>query len=976
MSSFVQKIQNMGIKWKMAVLFTLFGILPAVILFSIFMIAQKDYKADRVKPLLDTAISIGDVIDRNLFERYGDVQAFGLNTAAQDQMNWKNPVEGNPLIRAMNGYMESYGIYKLMMLVDLDGHVLATNTVKANGDELSGTADLYAMNFSKKQWFKNVKSERYLEGKGLTGTAVEQPYSSDIVADLYGDDSFVLSFAAPVYNDKGDKIAIWVNFADFSLVEDIVKAFRQQFVAQGVRSGEITVLDDKGRVIVDMYSASLTSGVEYKRDLNVIGQFNLAEKLPVAAKAVAGESGVEKAFHARHSIWQVAGYAKTKGAYNYPGLGWSVLVRADEAELLTAIQNVVVEILVALVICLAVVVLAGLWVGGKTALPLLSLRSWAYAIAEGKKVDMQSNRQDEIGDLIRSFEPVGEKAMIMGSALDGLRNNVIIASNDDVIEYVNKATVENLTKLSADIRQQFPDFSVDKVLGGSIHRFHKNPDRIRNVLRDLKPGQVHSTDISIGTLTLSLNVGGIFDAAGARLGSYAEWSDITQQKIDSRQSNIMNSTMEGLGSNVLIADENDALTYANKASINSLTKLTDAIKETFPDFSVAKLMGKSIHDFHKNPDRIRQILNALRPGQQHRAKITIGNIILALNAGGVFDEKGNRMGTYVEWSDITAQEAREKAEKEAAAVKERIEKEINNVANMINDATRDIAQGNVNLSERTEAQAASIEETTATMQQITERVNEGATSAKEALSLSNSAREVADRGGRVVKDAIQAMEEISTSSSKIADIIGVIDEIAFQTNLLALNAAVEAARAGDQGRGFAVVASEVRTLAGRSAKAAKEIKDLINESVGKVKAGTEQVNETGECLNDIIMNVQQVAEMVNEISEGSQEQAISIAEINKSVTQMDSFTQQNAALVEEAASASRSLEEQANNLVAIINGETTASTSSASAKIQTYKPETQKVASSKPKEAKKANGKANGCPEYQPMDDDQAWMDA
>ena len=324
-------------------------------------------------------------------------------------------------------------------------------------------------------------------------------------------------------------------------------------------------------------------------------------------------------------------------------------------------------------------------------------------------------------------------------------------------------------------------------------------------------------------------------------------------------------------------------------------------------------MGGSIHNFHKNPDAIRRVLHNLREGEIHSANISIGDLTLSLNVGGVF-ANGKRLGSYAEWRNVTEEIAMKNEQ-------EKIQNLVSSASNMIGDATRDIAQGNVNLSERTEAQAASIEETTATMQQVTERVNENAQNAKEAMELASTTREAADRGGEVVKNAILAMEEINSSSQKINEIIGVIDEIAFQTNLLALNAAVEAARAGEQGRGFAVVASEVRTLAGRSAKAAKEIKELITESVAKVKGGSQQVNETGECLSDIIGSVQKVVEMMGEISEASQEQATSIGEINKSVAQMDSFTQQNAALVEEAASAAKALEDQASNLVSIVNGE-------------------------------------------------------
>lgn len=366
----------------------------------------------------------------------------------------------------------------------------------------------------------------------------------------------------------------------------------------------------------------------------------------------------------------------------------------------------------------------------------------------------------------------------------------------------------------------------------------------------------------------------------------------------------LSSTMAGLGTNVLITNCDDELVYANRKSHENLEKLAPEIRKTFPNFDPSKLMGSSIHQFHKDPNRIRQILHALKPGEQHIAVISIGDIKLSLNAGGVFDEKGRRTGSYAEWQDVTQEY--------------KLENQIQTIASSINTATRDISEGNKNLSERTESQAASIQQTTASMQQITERVNDTAKSAKEAAEISNTTKNSADRGGEVVKTAIQAMREISDSSKKINEIIGVIDEIAFQTNLLALNAAVEAARAGEQGRGFAVVASEVRSLAGRSATAAKEIKELITDSVNKVESGSKQVNETGECLDEIIMSVQEVTRMVNNITQATSDQASGIDEINRAITQMDSFTQQNASLVEEAASASGSLKEQSDKLVEVI----------------------------------------------------------
>jgi methyl-accepting chemotaxis protein len=244
----------------------------------------------------------------------------------------------------------------------------------------------------------------------------------------------------------------------------------------------------------------------------------------------------------------------------------------------------------------------------------------------------------------------------------------------------------------------------------------------------------------------------------------------------------------------------------------------------------------------------------------------------------------------------------------------RIVRDVRDGCESIASASSQIAQGNADLSQRTEEQAASLEQTAASMEQLTSTVQQNASNAGEAEKLVTQASAVAIRGGEVVDVVVQTMSAISESSRRIADITSVIDGIAFQTNILALNAAVEAARAGEQGRGFAVVAGEVRTLAQRSAVAAKEIKALIDESVHRVEGGTRQADEAGSTMREVVDSVRQAAILVHEIASASAEQSTGIGQVNQAVAQMDTVTQQNAALVEQAAAAAGSMQDQAGRL--------------------------------------------------------------
>ena len=299
---------------------------------------------------------------------------------------------------------------------------------------------------------------------------------------------------------------------------------------------------------------------------------------------------------------------------------------------------------------------------------------------------------------------------------------------------------------------------------------------------------------------------------------------------------------------------------------------------------------------------VNNILKRLAEAMQVAERVARGDLSGEINANSS-DEAGQLLASLKTMQDVLC----------------RMISDIQEAVESMNTAAQEIAAGNADLSQRTEAQASSLEETASSMEELTSTVKQNAENAKQANQLAVSASDVAGKGGRAVGQVVDTMSSINESSRKIVDIISVIDGIAFQTNILALNAAVEAARAGEQGRGFAVVAAEVRNLAQRSAAAAKEIKVLIGDSVSKVEDGSKQVEQAGQTMEEIVASIKRVTDIMAEISAASVEQSAGIDQVNQAITLMDDATQQNAALVEQAAASAEALEEQAQNMARTVS---------------------------------------------------------
>jgi methyl-accepting chemotaxis protein len=421
-----------------------------------------------------------------------------------------------------------------------------------------------------------------------------------------------------------------------------------------------------------------------------------------------------------------------------------------------------------------------------------------------------------------------------------------------------------------------------------------------------------------------------------------------RERINGEENSRIRVALDRIGAGAIVVDLEDQIIYANDFAISIFCTHATEFRKVLPRFDAESIVGSSFATFDGVPALRGNVLAGLEGTKT--IDVVLGGARLKVTANPVVDVGGKRLGTVMQWLDRTLEVLAEEEVKStvAAAIEGNLTvrileegkegffrtlaegmnllvgnqaevlRTISTSATEVGTGAEEISRGNVDLSERTEQQASSLEQTAASMEQMTAAVKNNADNAAQASQLAMAARDQAERGGAVVQSAITAMSEINASSKKIADIIGVIDDIAFQTNLLALNAAVEAARAGEQGRGFAVVASEVRNLASRSAAAAKEIKGLIQESVGKVQEGGKLVDASGQVLREIVAGVKKVTDVVTEIAASSQEQSSGIEQVNKAVMSMDEGTQQNAALVEQATAAAQSLNEQAASLTRLM----------------------------------------------------------
>ena len=337
----MKSLSNLSFRTRVTLACLALALIPLTVLTLVTWRAADRLAENTAKQYGGVARDVADKIDRNLFERYGDVQAFGLNALVHDKKAWGNPSSDNPIVNAMNQYVDLYDVYYLTLLVDTDGNVVAVNSRDSNGKPIK-TESLYSQNFAGESWFQDALAGKFYESadKTCTGTVVEDMRVDDSVRKIYGDEGLAIGFAAPVRDESGKIIAVWKNVAKFNIVEEIIYSYYRSLKAQDLGSAEITLLDAEGRIIVDC-DPTTRGTEEIVRDMNIIGQFNLAKKgVEAAQRVVNGESGsITHSFHARKQIQQTAGYSPLKGALGFPGMHWNVLVRVACSEALATTNH-------------------------------------------------------------------------------------------------------------------------------------------------------------------------------------------------------------------------------------------------------------------------------------------------------------------------------------------------------------------------------------------------------------------------------------------------------------------------------------------------------------------------------------------------------------------------------------------------------------------------------------------------------------
>ncbi len=623
---------KLTIRSKLFVACMLVGLVPTVVIGTFAWKVATDMANTMAREYQTVASGIADTIDRNLFERYGDVQAFGQNQVIADRDAWYRPGDESPIVQAMNSYVDTYDIYYLTLLVDLEGKLIAVNS-KDNSRKSIDTSSLYERNFGQSDWFLNCKAGKFFEGDGVTGTVVEPLHVDADVQTVYGDEGLALGFSAPVFDDQGEVVAFWKNVAKFSLVEEVFSATYQRLKSKGLGSAELTLLDQKGNIIVD-YDPGTRGSEEIHRDMDTIGKFNLVEReVEAAVQAVSGEAGsITRSYHARKKIYQCAGFSPLTGALGFPGMDWFVLVRVDEKEALAISRRIVFQLLGIGALVLCVVPTVSILLARRLTKPISRTVDVIEVMSTGdltKRIEIESH--DELGDLGHGFNAFADK---LQSTMRGLKDDTTTLSEsaDDLMNTASrlsdaaaKSTTQSVTvaaaaeEMSVNMNNMADSTrQVSSTISGTANALGQMEETITEIARSAERSAQVAGDVAKLTAESNQEIGSLGTSA-EEIGKVIE---VIQDIADQTNLLALNATIEAARAGeagkgfAVVATEVKELAKQTASATEDIRGKIEAIQGTTGD------VINSIEQITKGIDSVNEVTRSIASAVEEQSITT------------------------------------------------------------------------------------------------------------------------------------------------------------------------------------------------------------------------------------------------------------------------------------------------------------------------------------------------------------------
>jgi PAS domain S-box-containing protein len=840
------------------------GIIPLAVLTAVTWRAANQQAEDTAQKFAMIATDIGDTIDRNLFERYGDVQAFGNNAVVRDKESYGKIGDENRITKAMDKYVDLYDVYYLSLLVDAEGNLLAVNSQDSEGRPIK-TEQLYDRNYANEPWFKDALAGRFYESKdgAVTGTVVDDLYVDKDVKEIFGDEGLALGFTAPVRSPKGKVIGVWRNVCKFGTVEDIVASSYQSLKEGGLGSAELALLDKDGNVIVD-YDPSTAGNEKVNRDMSVIGKLNLADKgVEAAANAVKGQPGnLTRSFHARKQIEQSAGYAPLDGALGFPGMNWFALVRVACTESL-ADSNQLKQTALITFVGAFVLIIVGSWLVSRAISKIVSQSAKSLEAASNRdySVKVTSSTGGNLGQLASTTNGLLEKlADFENQAADFEGQLAAIGKSQAVIEFNLDGTIITAN----DNFLNTLGYTLDEVKG-QHHRMFCDPAYTQSgdyqqFWAKLNRGEYQAAEYKrLGKggkeVWIQASYNPILDRNGKpyKVVKYAtDITEVVNQRTDALK---LRRVVDQSDAAFMMIDRDFMVTYMNDETKKLLNQYADVFRSIWPAFDPNKIMGACIDQFHKNPAHQRNLL-ADTSKLPYKTDIQVGPLTFALNVTAQLDAEGNYIGNTLEWKNVTEERKQAIRAKKIASFQEleveRVSSVLSAVANGDLTQEYDVAKADEDTSE-----------TFNTFSQIATAVNSMTKNLHDVFTnLTRNAGQLASTSTQLSATATQlasGAEETSTQSNTVA---AAAEEMS--TNMKNMAGATEQ-MTGNVGSVVTAV-NELTASIGEIAKTAEQAARIADTASTLTKNSNETIGQLGtaaEEIGKVIEVIQDIAEQTN-----------------------------------------------------------------------------------------------------------------